>query len=84
MFPHPWVSFFTSPERQQTKQRPPAVASLTVASPVLVYLVMGEHADAGLTRMKECLSRNNNAVMAVLLLVFAAKLIGDGITLLSG
>lgn len=59
------------------------IASLTVAVPVLTYLIMGERADEGLTAMKDWLVANNNTVMAVLLLVFAAKLIGDGIAILS-
>ena len=60
------------------------IASITVAAPVLTYLVMGEKADAGLTSLKDWLSANNAAVMAVLFLVFGAKLLGDGISILSG
>lgn len=60
------------------------VGSVTVAGPVLLNLVMGEKAEAGLNRLREWLAANNNTVMAVLLLIFAAKLIGDGISILSG
>jgi hypothetical protein len=60
------------------------IASSTVAAPVLVYLVVGEKADPGLTRLKGWLSANNAVVMAVLFVVFGFKLIGDGISILSG
>jgi hypothetical protein len=60
------------------------IASLTVGIPVIFYLVMKEKADAGLNRLKDWLSANNAAVMAVLFLIFAAKLIGDGISALAG
>ena len=59
------------------------IASLTVAAPVLFYLVMGQKAEAGLTELKKWLAANNAAVTAVIFLVFAAKLIGDGISALS-
>ena len=59
------------------------IASITVAAPVLTYLIMGEKADAGLTSLKDWLGTNNAAVMAVLFLVFGAKLLGDGISILS-
>lgn len=60
------------------------VSSLTVASPVVYYLVMREKADAGLTSLKGWLAANNAAVMAVLLVVFGFKLIGDGVSILGG
>jgi hypothetical protein len=60
------------------------LASLTVALPVLVYLILGDRAEDGLISLKDWLSVNNAVIMAVLFLVFAAKLIGDGITILSG
>jgi hypothetical protein len=59
------------------------VASLSIAIPVAVYVVLGDRADAALTPAKDWLSRNNAAVMAIILLIFAAKLIGDGITILA-
>ena len=61
-----------------------AIASFTVATPVLVYLIMGERVQGGLNSLKEWLIANNNTVMFVLLLVFGAKLLGDGISILSG
>lgn len=54
------------------------LASLTVALPVLYYLIGGESSKAALTRMKVWLVANNAAVMAVLLLVFGVKLLAAG------
>ena len=61
-----------------------AIASVTVAAPVLVYLIMGERVEDGLNSLKGWLIANNNTVMAVLFVVFGAKLLGDGISILSG
>lgn len=59
------------------------IASITVAAPVLVYLIMGDRVQGGLNSLKEWLLANNNTVMAVLLVVLGAKLLGDGISILS-
>lgn len=59
------------------------IASITVAVPVIVNLVMGDKAEAGLTSMKEWLVSNNNVVMAVLLVVLGAKVLGDGIAIVA-
>ena len=61
-----------------------AIASVTVAAPVLVYLIMEERVQDGLNSLKGWLIANNNTVMAVLFVVFGAKLLGDGISILSG
>ena len=58
------------------------VASLGVAAPVVVYLVAGEHAAAILDELRTWLVRNNAVIMAVVLLVIGAKLLGDGIVVL--
>ncbi|MDH3753181.1 MAG: GAP family protein, partial [Acidimicrobiia bacterium] len=55
------------------------LASLTVAVPVIVNLVLGSKAEQGLTEMKDWLVTNNNTVMAVLFVVLGAKVLGDGI-----
>ena len=60
------------------------IASTTVAAPVLVYLIMGDRVQGGLNSLKEWLLANNNTVMAVLLVVLGAKLLGDAISILSG
>jgi threonine/homoserine/homoserine lactone efflux protein len=59
------------------------VASLSIAAPVGYYLVGGATAKARLDEMKDWLAVHNNAVMAVLFLVFGAKLIADGLPPLS-
>ena len=56
------------------------IASISVAAPIAVYLVMGEKASRTLDGWKAWLSANNHTVMFVLLLVFAVVLIGKGIS----
>lgn len=56
------------------------IASVTVVGPILLYLAMGERAERGLGQMRDYMSSHNNTIMMVLLLVFGAKLIGDGLT----
>ncbi|WP_251151944.1 GAP family protein [Cellulosimicrobium sp. Marseille-Q4280] len=58
------------------------VASLGVATPVVIYVSMGTRAAALLDGLKSWLIHNNAVVMAVLLLVIGAKMIGDGISAL--
>jgi threonine/homoserine/homoserine lactone efflux protein len=60
------------------------IATLGVAAPLGVYFLMGERAAKILDELKDWMARNNGAIMAVIVLVFAAKLIGDGITGLTG
>ncbi|MGV8964968.1 MAG: GAP family protein [Cellulomonas sp.] len=55
------------------------IGSLTIAGPVLYYLVGGEHARTQLDSVKGWLAVHNDAVMTVLLLVFGAKLVAQGI-----
>lgn len=59
------------------------IASLTVALPVVLNLVMGSKATGTLTQMKDWLIANNNTVMMVLFLVIGAKLLGDGIAVVA-
>ena len=55
------------------------VASLTIAVPVVYYLVGGEQARTGLDSMKAWLAVHNAAVMTVLFLVFGVDLIAKGL-----
>ena len=55
------------------------IASVTIAGPVVYYLVGGEHAQAGLDELKGWLGVHNQAVMAVLFLVFGVVLISKGL-----
>ena len=55
------------------------VGSLTIALPVVYYLLGGEHAKTELDGMKRWLTVHNGAVMAVLFLVFGVDLIAKGL-----
>lgn len=59
------------------------LASLTVAVPVVWFLVSGPSAEEQLNVMKDWLLANNNTVMAVLFVVLGAKLLGDGISIIA-
>jgi len=60
------------------------IAGSTVAGPVAYYTFARDRAQVTLDRLKTWLIANNSVVMAVLLLVIGAKLVGDGISILSG
>jgi threonine/homoserine/homoserine lactone efflux protein len=55
------------------------VGSVTIAGPVIYYLVGGEKARASLDSMKQWLAVHNAAVMTVLFLFFGVKLIADAL-----
>lgn len=59
------------------------LASLSIIVPVGFYLLMGPKAEAPLNTMKDWLVANNNTVMAVIFVILGAKVLGDGISLLS-
>jgi threonine/homoserine/homoserine lactone efflux protein len=59
------------------------IASIGVGAPVVMFFALGDRSVKVLSELKDWMSRNNGAIMAVLLLVIGAKLIGDGITGLS-
>ena len=59
------------------------LASLTIAGPVIYYLVGGEKAKSQLDGLKSWLAANNAAVMTVLFLVFGVDLIAKRVGLLS-
>jgi threonine/homoserine/homoserine lactone efflux protein len=58
------------------------VASLGVAAPVVVYATMGDRATTLLADLRTWMTRNNAVIMAVLLLVLGAKMLGDGLSAL--
>jgi threonine/homoserine/homoserine lactone efflux protein len=58
------------------------VASVGVVTPLVIYLAMGDRAAAVLDGLKTWMIQNNAVIMAVLLLVIGAKMIGDGISAL--
>jgi hypothetical protein len=55
------------------------VGSITVAGPVLFYLVAPKVAAGPLAAIKQFMSDHNNVIMFVVLLILGAKLLGDGI-----
>ncbi len=59
------------------------VATVGVAVPVVIYVVMGARAARILRGLQTWMVHNNAVIMAVLLVVLGAKLLGDGIATLS-
>jgi threonine/homoserine/homoserine lactone efflux protein len=60
------------------------IATVGVALPVALYFALGERSAAALDRLRGWMAAHNAAIMAVLCLVIAAKLIGDGFAGLLG
>jgi Sap-like sulfolipid-1-addressing protein len=56
-----------------------AIGSLSIAIPVIYYQLAGERAAAKLEELKDWLGRHNDAVMAILFLVFGVALIAKGL-----
>jgi len=59
------------------------VATLGTGAPVALYLALGDRSASLLGELKDWMSRNNAAIMAVIALIIAAKLIGDAISALA-
>jgi hypothetical protein len=55
------------------------IGTVGVAAPVVIYFALGERAGPLLERLRVWMASNNAVIMAVLLLVIGAKLIGDAI-----
>jgi threonine/homoserine/homoserine lactone efflux protein len=55
------------------------IGSIGVAAPVVVYFALGDRAGPVLDGLKTWMGRNNATIMAVLLLLIGAKLVGDAI-----
>jgi threonine/homoserine/homoserine lactone efflux protein len=56
------------------------IGTLGPGAPVAIYFAMGERSKHVLDELKDWMSHNNAVIMAVICLVIAAKLIGDGIS----
>jgi len=56
------------------------IGSVGVGAPVLLYFAMGKRSAELLGRLKDWMSHNNAVIMAVLCLVIAMKLVGDGLS----
>jgi hypothetical protein len=55
------------------------IGSITVAGPVLFYLLAGDRAAGPLADIKQFMSDHNAVIMMILLLVLGMKLLGTGI-----
>jgi threonine/homoserine/homoserine lactone efflux protein len=55
------------------------IGTVGVAVPVVIFFALGDRAGPILQRLKSWLAQNNGVIMAVLLLIIGAKLIGDAI-----
>jgi Sap, sulfolipid-1-addressing protein len=60
------------------------IGTLGVGIPVVIYFAMGTRSEKLLAGLKDWMSAHNAVIMAVLCLIIAAKLIGDGISALTG
>jgi threonine/homoserine/homoserine lactone efflux protein len=56
------------------------IGSLGVGAPILIYFALGERSQPLLDELKVWMIAHNAAIMAVILLVLGAKLVGDGLT----
>jgi hypothetical protein len=61
-----------------------ALASVSVAGPLVYYLIAAERAAGPLGRLEVFMADHNAAIVTVLLLVFGAKLFSDGLAGSSG
>src|SRR4051794_33091888 len=59
------------------------IATLGIGAPVALYFVLRERAARMLESLTTWLAANNATIMTVLLLLIGAKLIGDGVSVLS-
>jgi hypothetical protein len=59
------------------------VASLGVATPVVLYLALGKRSERMLGGLKDWMGAHNAVIMSVLCLIIGAKLIGDAIAVLA-
>lgn len=60
------------------------IASLGVATPVVLYFALGDRSGPLLARLKGWMAQNNAVIMAVILLLIGVKLVGDAIAGFSG
>ena len=59
------------------------IGSVGVAVPVVLFFALGDRSRDMLDHLKSWMGRHNHAIMSVICLVIAAKLVGDGISALS-
>jgi threonine/homoserine/homoserine lactone efflux protein len=59
------------------------IASIGVGAPVVLYFALGDRSRERLEALRGWMARNNAVIMAVLLVIIGAKLVGNGISSLS-
>jgi hypothetical protein len=59
------------------------IGSVGVGIPVVLFFALGDRSRAMLDDLKSWMGRHNKAIMSVICLVIAAKLVGDGISALT-
>lgn len=57
-----------------------AIGTIGPGAPVAIYLAMGERSKRILDELRGWMAQNNTAIMAVICLLIAAKLLGDGVS----
>ncbi len=57
-----------------------AIGTIGPGAPVAIYIAQGDRSKRLLDDLKDWMSQNNAAIMAVICLLIAAKLFGDGIS----
>lgn len=60
------------------------IATVGVATPIVIYFALGDRAPATLDRMKHWMAQNNAVIMTVLCLIIGVKLLGQAIGDLTG
>jgi threonine/homoserine/homoserine lactone efflux protein len=55
------------------------IATIGIATPVVIVFATGDRSAELLDRLKTWMARNNGVIMAVILLLIGAKLLGDGL-----
>jgi hypothetical protein len=58
------------------------IGTLGVGAPVAIFFPTGDRSAKLLGELRDWMTQNNTAIVAVLLVVIGAKLIGDGISVL--
>jgi threonine/homoserine/homoserine lactone efflux protein len=56
------------------------IGTLGVGAPVGLYFALGERSRRALDELRSWMAAHNAAIMAVLMLVIGAKLLGDGLS----
>ena len=56
------------------------IGTIGVAVPIVLFFTLGKRSDRTLGNLKQWMAQNNAVIIAVLCLIIAAKLLGDGIS----